>query len=131
VRTVQGTVYLTASDQDMAESKVIALLNRTYLQARDLVDLFLFESALAPDSVQRVAAKLKQLSLSPSEVAHKISRLRAERDHLIRTIDAVVTGQVDAEAAAQIAQGGGAASIFGRVMQVLEQRLGLGKAGQP
>ena len=41
IRTAGGTVHPTPSDADLIESKVIAVLNRIFLQHRDLVDIFL------------------------------------------------------------------------------------------
>jgi hypothetical protein len=42
-RTTGGVVYLTRSDQDIMEGKVIAVLASAYVRDRDLVDIFLFE----------------------------------------------------------------------------------------
>src|SRR5205807_8358425 len=50
IRTAGGTVHSTPSDADVIEGKVIAVLNRTFLQHRDLVDLFLYPDSLRPDS---------------------------------------------------------------------------------
>ncbi len=39
IRTAGGIVYPTPSDQDLAEGKIIASLNRVYIEHRDFVDL--------------------------------------------------------------------------------------------
>ncbi|MEJ2744609.1 MAG: hypothetical protein P8123_02830 [bacterium] len=46
VRTVDGVVYLSVSDADMIESKVICLFNRLWIGWRVFIDIFLFQNQL-------------------------------------------------------------------------------------
>jgi len=75
VSTVAGTVYLTASDADMIEGKVIALLNRTFVEGRDIIDLFLFHDQLVADAAERLKAKFGSLHISPAAVADRYCSL--------------------------------------------------------
>ena len=60
VKTIAGTVFLTVSDGDMIESKILACLNRPFFQVRDILDIFLFQDTLPPDAPVRLSKKLKQ-----------------------------------------------------------------------
>ena len=57
IRTAGGTVHPTPSDADLIESKIIAVLNRVFLQHRDLVDIFFYGDELRPDSAARIERK--------------------------------------------------------------------------
>ena len=63
VKTIAGTVFLTVSDGDMIESKILACLNRPFFQTRDILDIFLFQDTLPPDAPERLSKKLKQLAM--------------------------------------------------------------------
>jgi hypothetical protein len=123
VRTVGGTVVLTVSDADMIESKVLALLNRTFTQARDIVDIFLFQDSLRPDAPGRLSHKFGVLSLSPAEVRRRLSRLRGSASVHVREIERVLQTQVDPTVAANLRVAGGAAMIWEQVMGLLSDRL--------
>lgn len=123
VRTVSGTVYLTASDADMAEGKVVALFGRTYVQPRDLVDLFLFQDQLTDASAGRVQAKLAALGLSPERAAERLSTLLRERGSHVRGIDAIIADQVEEAAATNLKAAGGGAMLFDAVIALLTDRL--------
>jgi hypothetical protein len=124
-RTVDGTIYLSLSDADMVESKVLALLNRRYLQERDLFDLFLFEDRVLPDSATRVRRKLTRLHLTSAHVAGSMRKLLDARAYHIRNLEAILKDQVDAPAAANLRKAGGATLVFDRVMELLKDRLRL------
>jgi len=125
VRTVAGTVYLTASDADMIESKVIALFNRTFVEARDIVDLFLFQDQFVADSAGRLKAKLAELHIRAASVADRCARLRANRAVHARAIAEIIEDQIDAAVAANLKASGGGGMIFDAVMAVLRDRLGI------
>ncbi len=123
VRTVAGTVFLTVSDADMIESKILALLNRQFTQARDVLDIFLFQDRLRPDAAGRLSQKFSALSSSPTDVSVRLARLQAASSIHVREIERILGGQVDPAVAANLRIGGGAAMIWDRVMELLTGRL--------
>ena len=123
VRTVAGTVFLTVSDADMIESKIIALLNRHFTQARDILDIFLFQDSLLPDAAGRLSQKLSQLPLSPAGVIERLGRLQAASSVHVREIERILDAQVDPAVAANLRIAGGAAMIWDSVMRLLTDRL--------
>jgi hypothetical protein len=118
IRTADGTVHVTPSDADLIESKVIAVLNRIFLQHRDLLDLFLYGDRLHPDSLARLKTKLSVLPLGPEAVAGRLRDLGENREYHAGAIQKVIDEQMDPVVAQQINVGGG-----GRT--VLESALGL------
>jgi hypothetical protein len=125
VRTVDGVVYLSASDADMAESKVLAIFARLRLEERDLIDLFLFQDKLPPDAAGRVNRKLQQLNLTPSQVVTALRKIAADRNYHIRNLESILKDQVDPPAAAAIRAAGGAETVFDQVLKIMTDRLGL------
>jgi len=125
VRTVAGTVYLSASDADMVESKVLALINRIYPAQRDIVDIFLFQDKLAVNSAERLREKMKKMELGEVTVRHSLEQMCANRQRHIRTIDEIIKEQMDRPAAEHITQAGGGLMVFDRVMTLLTKILGL------
>jgi len=75
IRTAGGTVHATPSDTDLIESKIIAVLNRLFLQHRDLVDVFLYADKLQPDSPVRLKQKVVKLNLSLETVTRRLKEL--------------------------------------------------------
>ena len=125
-RTRDGVVFLTRSDQDIIESKVIALLNSIFVRDRDIVDIFLFEEKLARDSAERIATKLTRLGLDSSKVTRQIQGLLDARVVRTRGIAEIIETQLDPQAADNINRGGGANAVFDHVMTILRDRLRLG-----
>lgn len=124
-RTTDGVVFLTRSDQDIIESKVIAVLNSTFVRDRDVVDIFLFEDKLSRDSAERIAKKLTHLGLDSSMITKRIQGLLDARVVRIRGIAEVIETQLDPQAADNINRGGGANAVFTHVMTILTGRLRL------
>ncbi|MBD3243907.1 MAG: hypothetical protein GF331_25165 [Chitinivibrionales bacterium] len=124
-RTVDARLYLTASEQDMVENKVVALFNRTFTQARDFVDIFLFESHLGSDSAARVARKLEALSYAPADINRKLDKLKQNRSVHVRSIDKVFETQFSPDDAESFVRAGGGKMVFNRVLEVIENRLEL------
>ncbi len=123
VRTARGTVYLTASDADMAESKVIALVRRTFTQDRDLLDLFLFQDALAPAASARLKKKLAKLSVTRREMEKQLQALHDAADLHARGVDRIIEEQVDGPAAANLQSAGGGKMVCGAVLALLDKLL--------
>jgi len=128
VRTVAGTVFLTVSDADMIESKIIAVVNRTFTQTRDILDIFLFQDALRPDASARLSQKFSALSLSPADVSERLGRLQDAASVHVRQIERVLETHVDPTVAANLRAAGGAAMIWDRVMRLLIDRLAMQEA---
>ena len=127
VRTVEGTVFLTVSDADMIESKILACLARTFLQVRDVLDIFLFHDALRPDSAGRLSQKLNQLPLPPTKAIEKLNKLANSRTVHVRGIERLLDEQVNAAVAVNLRAGGGGAMIWDSVMSLLHEVLAKAK----
>ena len=120
IRTVAGTVYATVSDADMIESKIIAILNRTVLQHRDIVDVFLFQDSLLSDSKQRLQTKMNSLMISEKRVAKRISDLRQHQEYHARAVQAIIDMQLDSAVANQLNDAGGGEMILLAVLPIIE-----------
>lgn len=129
VRTIAGTVFLTVSDADMIESKILALLNRTFTQPRDILDIFLYQESQRPDTPERLSQKFDALSLSPAEVSKRFGRLRDARSVHVRELERILDAQVDPAVAANLRIAGGAAMIWDQAMRLLSDRLTIGETG--
>jgi hypothetical protein len=123
-RTIGGTVYLTASDADMVESKVIALVQRTFIQDRDLLDFFLFQAALPPDARARLKKKLTALSVPPTAVRKRLDGLRENAGVHARGVDRIIHEQVEGPAAANLKSAGGGKMICAAVLALLDKVVG-------
>jgi len=119
-RTINGTIYLTVSDADMVESKILALLLRVYKQERDLIDLFLFKSSLADNVSQRLHQKMSKLGLALRDLEKLIASLKDNRSRHIKVLNQILETQVEEGAQQAIKMGGGAGSIFDTVLSVLQ-----------
>ncbi len=131
VRTVEGTVFLTVSDADMIESKIIACLARTFLQVRDVLDVFLFRDAIRPDAPGRLSRKLNLLPLPPAEAIARLNQLANSRTVHVRGIERLLDEQVNAAVAANLRSAGGAAMIWDSVMSLLQEVLARAKELSP
>jgi len=123
VRTAAGTVYLTASDADLIESKVLAVLNRAFLEARDIVDLFLFQDSFVGNSPQRIKEKLGVLHISSESTARQYRELLANRLIHARRIDEIIEDQIDSAVAANLKASGGGTMVFDTVVAILNDKL--------
>jgi hypothetical protein len=121
IRTAEGTVHATPSDADVTESKVIAVLNRPFLQHRDLVDLFLYADKLRPDSPARLKRKLAKLRLPPRSVAARLRDLNDHRDYHATAIQKVIDQQVETTVARQMKAGGGGRTVLDSALALLRR----------
>ncbi len=121
IRTVGGTIYPTVSDADMIESKVLAVLNRTILRHRDLVDLFLFRDQLRSDSRQRIAAKMQALGIRSDQALKRLNDLHAHEDYHGRATQTVIDSQIDPPSAAQLNDAGGGQIVMASVLRLLDE----------
>ena len=123
VRTVEGTVFLTVSDADMIESKILACLARSLLQVRDVLDIFLFQDALRPDSPRRLSQKLSKLALPPAEAIERLNKLANNRTVHVRGIERLLDEQVEPAVTGNLRAAGGAEMIWDSVMHLLNEIL--------
>ena len=121
VRTVGGTIYATASEADMIESKVIAILGRITLRHRDILDVFLFQDRFRSDSAQRLKSKLQALRMNDNDLEKKLCDLRKNSDYHAKAIQEVIDTQLDAEAFAQLNDTGGGRMVLNAVMNILNR----------
>lgn len=124
-RTANGVVSLTASNADMLESKVIWVLCRSFVEHRDILDLYLFASQAAPDSPARIKAKLGRLGVSEDAIKRRLANLMNSAEHHAKSIDALIREQVDAVPAAVLAETGGGKAVLAHVTRLLAEFLGV------
>lgn len=118
-RTADGVVYRTASNADMFESKVIAVVGRPFVEHRDLVDLYLFASQAAPDAPARLRRKLDRLGINPATVRRRLDDFGQSAARHAVAIDAVINGQIDSASAATLAEAGGGKAVLERARDLL------------
>ncbi len=123
IRTAGGTVYATTSEADMIESKVIALFNRTSLQHRDILDLFLFRDHFINDSDKRLKIKFRDHGFTPSDIKRHMLALIKDRDYHSKAVQAVIDMQLEANSAAQLNDSGGGIMVFEEVIKTLQKVL--------
>ena len=119
IRTAGGTVHPTPSDADLIESKVIAVLNRIFLQHRDLVDIFLHGDKLRPDSPARLKQKLAKMELRPEMVAQSLKDLQENREYHATAIQKVIDQQMDPTVAQQMDSGGGGRAVLDSALNLI------------
>lgn len=119
IRTAGGTVHPTPSDADLIESKVIAVLNRIFLQHRDLVDIFLYGDKLRTDSPARLKQKLERMELRPEMVAQRLKDLQENREYHATAIQKVIDQQMDPTVAQQVSSGGGGRAVLDSALDLI------------
>ena len=127
VRTHAGTVFLTLSERDLIESKVLAIFNRLHVETRDIVDIFLFADRMDPDSRLRIERKMSKLCLKQEELSRKMKELIDGRNYFVRSILEIIKTQIDEETADRIMEGGGAEMVFDTVVHILREKLKIGQ----
>jgi hypothetical protein len=128
VRTKAGTVFLTLSEADMIESKILAFLERHFVQVRDVLDIFFFQDGLPPDAPVRLSQKLRERASTPADAIARLDRLRDSRPVYVRGMERLLEEQVDPTVAANLRLAGGAAMIWDSVLRLLYVLLA--KAGE-
>ena len=121
-------MFLTASNADIVESKLVSVVARPFVAARDLVDLFLFQSWLGAETPRRMAQKLESLSLDPGAVTRRLEKMEKHRVVHIRSIEDILETQVEEAVVASMREAGGAAMVFETVMGLLHLNLPGGRS---
>lgn len=119
VRTVDGVVYPTFSDADLAEGKIVAVFNRHRVEHRDLVDVFLFGNRLIAGSPARLAQKLKSLGVTAETVRERLNDLELHAVYHAKSVQAVIDMQLDPEAAKNIQAAGGGIMVLKQAMATI------------
>ncbi|MDP8215637.1 MAG: hypothetical protein P9M10_10685 [Candidatus Euphemobacter frigidus] len=123
VRTADGVIYPTLSDADLVENKVIAIINRVIIQARDILDIFLFQSSFLPESPQRITEKLKHLSVKPDFAKQRLEKIEGNRLIYVNALKKIIEEQVESSAAENLRAAGGAPIAFDQVLNILKRVL--------
>lgn len=123
-KTADGIVYRTASDADMLESKVIAIIGRTFIEHRDLLDLYLFASHAAANAPVRIRGKLARAGIDDAAVRRRLDTLVESADHHATSIDALIREQFDAVTAAVLMDAGGGKAVLESVRGLVAGLLG-------
>ena len=130
VRTSGGTIYATASEGDMIESKVIAIFGRMTLKHRDIVDVFLFQDSFRSDSAQRLKMKLYALKMNDNVIGKKMRDFRKYSNYHAKATQEVIDTQLDPEAAAQLNDSGGGKMVLDTVINILNLYISWEKANE-
>jgi hypothetical protein len=125
VRTAEGVVYPTPSDTDLIEGKILAVLNRIFLQHRDLVDIFLYGDRLVQNSPERLKEKLHRLQVDTRSVQRRLRDLEQNAAYHARAVQEIIDTQVDPVVAAQIKTGGGGKAVFARALELIQANVPL------
>ena len=128
IRTVDGVVFLTASNADIVESKLVSIVARPFVAGRDLVDLFLFQSWLQAETPPRMTQKLESLSLDSGVIARRLEKMARDRVVHIRSIEDILETQVEDAVVASMREAGGAPMVFETVMRLLHLNLPGGRS---
>jgi len=130
VKTVGGVSYPTVSDRDMIENKIVAVFSRSFLQHRDLLDIFMFASHLSDSSPERISMKFIEIQISPDRVRSKLGDLQTGGSGHIRAIDELIATQFDAPRAANLTLSGGGKMVFEQVLEILRAQVSEFTGGQ-
>ncbi len=111
-RTMDGVVFLSASDPDLLESKLLAIVLRDVVAARDWVDIYLFRNLLSPEAPARLARKLAMIKVTRRVVLDRLDKIALGRVVQARQVAQVLREQVDTAVAENLARAGGATMVF-------------------
>lgn len=123
VRTASGIIYATVSEADMIESKVLAVFNRSLMQHRDLVDIFLFENLFMPTTAKRLALKIQALQIPISVISDRLDDLSKHEIYHAKACQTIIETQLDPIMAQQIHDAGGARMLVRQVHMRLMQSM--------
>ena len=119
VRTADGVIYPTLSDADLVENKVIAIMNRIFIQGRDMLDIFLFQNSFLPESPRRITEKLEHLSIKPESAKQRLEKIEENRIIYVNALKKIIEEQVESPAAKNLRSAGGAPIVFDQVLKIL------------
>jgi hypothetical protein len=123
VRTADGVVYPTASDQDIIESKIISVFNRLFFQHRDLLDIFLFSNRLIAESPVRIKGKMIKQNINKKIIQDRMDDLENNSSYHIKSINHLLDSQVDAAAADNLKKAGGGEFILRETIKILRLQI--------
>jgi hypothetical protein len=97
----------------------LAVIGRTFIQHRDLLDLHLFASHAAADARHRMQGKLARLGVDPAAIVRRLEDLKQSGDRHARAIEAIIRNQLDAAAAAVLMECGGGRTVLENTRSLL------------
>ena len=121
VRTAAGTIYATASDADQIEGKILAVFNRTELEHRDLLDIFLYGDTLRPDSPERMKKKINARPIDPDSIRKRLQDLDEHTQYHAKTIQEIIDAQVESTVAQQLNSGGGGQTVLAESLKLIKR----------
>jgi predicted nucleotidyltransferase component of viral defense system len=121
VRTAEGVIYPTLSDADLIENKVIAIMNRIFIQARDMLDIFLFQSSFLPESPRRIKEKLVHRFIKMESAKQRLEKIGDNRVIYVNALKKIIEEQVESPAAENLRSAGGAPFVFDQVLKILKR----------
>ncbi len=124
MKTMDGVGYLSVSDADMVEGKVLAFFLRHRIEARDIVDVYFFSSALLPESAMRFREKAARRALREDALRAGLRDMIQARERLVRAIGGILDEQVDSPVAEQVQKAGGAGMVFDDVVDRVRALVG-------
>ena len=120
-RTAEGTVHPTPSDADLIEGKILAVLDRLYLQHRDFVDICLYGDRLRPDSPERLKQKIQALAIHPDAIRRRLQDLGQNAQYHATAIQKVIDAQVAPIVAQQFNSGGGGQTVLAESLKYIKR----------
>ena len=121
IRTANGTVHPTASDADLIEAKILAVLNRLNLQHRDFVDIFLYGDCLRPDSSERMRQKISALGINAEAIRKRLGDLEQNARYHATAIQKVIDTQIEPSVAQQMNFGGGGQTVLAESLKLIKR----------
>ena len=121
IRTVNGTIHATPSDADMVEGKILAVLNRVYLQHRDFLDIFLYGDKLRPDAPDRMKQKIKALAINANSIRERLRDFDGHAQYHANAIQKVIDTQVNPPVAEQLNFGGGGPTVLAESLKLIKR----------
>lgn len=116
--------YHWPGDLRKRRDELLAFLEQTFTQDRDLLDLFLFRGELPPDARSRLGKKLATLSVPRRKIEQQLRALYDAADVHARGVDRIIQEQVDRPAAVNLSAAGGGKMVCEAVLARLGKLLG-------
>jgi hypothetical protein len=109
----------TVFRQFLRFGRIPLVLNRLFLQHRDLVDVFLYADKLQADSPTRLHQKLVQMQIPAETIMRRLKDLQDNQQYHATTIQKVIDEQMETTVGHQMNAGGGGKTVLDSVLSVL------------
>ncbi|MEA1926933.1 MAG: hypothetical protein U9N73_01910, partial [Candidatus Auribacterota bacterium] len=91
-----------------------------FIQARDMLDIFLFQSSFLSESPRRIYRKLEHLSIKPDFAKQRLEKIEENRIVYVNALKKIIKEQVESSAAENLHSAGGAPLVFDQVLNILK-----------